>query len=259
MALRSPPTRPHRVSNGFERPLRDGTRFEFVTDGDTQRIADGQGRVLSEAVWTPGGVEARPIIRPAFISSHDTDNLLKGAATLFDWLSSMSGSGAVAVGVFNATELLNRDGGPRLEAQWIGSRTAEEIRQICEKFDLVRELADMASANAPRNAYRSEAARGTDIHLKVKNEIDMIGDDNFRAELSILKATEAAGARLSAYGAKDTIRIDVFERLGDVVCVYDLKTGKRGLSPLRMREIGDNVFSLYPATQQILIMEIRPR
>lgn len=216
--------------------LRDGARFEFATQGDTQRILDGEGRLLSEAVWTAGGVEARPVVTPAFLDRSSTDKLLEAAAALRDWLSSTSVAGAAAVAVFNATEFLHRGGGRRLEVEWIGTRTADEIGRIWEKFGLVQEMTDNAAASSPRNAYRNEAVRGTAIHLKVKNEVDKIRSESFRAELSILKATEITRAGESDYGLKDTIRIDVFERLGDIVCVYDLKTGRRGLSAPRIRK-----------------------
>lgn len=53
------------------------------------------------------------------------------------------------------------------------------------------------------------------------------------------------------------IRIDIFERLGDLVCVYDLKTGKRRLSGGRIHEIADNVYSVYPRTRRALVIEVR--
>src|SRR5215510_2171845 len=40
-------------------------------------------------------------------------------------------------------------------------------------------------------------------------------------------------------------------------CVYDIKTGQRGLSPARTTEIATNVFKAYPATQRIIVSEIR--
>lgn len=238
--------------------LRDGSQFTFENRGDTQRIIDGKGRLLSEAVWTPTGIERRPVVTPAFVDLNSANKLLEGGATLFNWLSSLKDSGAVAVATFNAAQFLNRGGGKRLEAEWIGTRAAEEIGQICRKFGLVRELADEAAASSPRQLYRSAAIRGTDIHLKVKREIEKFADENFLAELSILKASEARRAEIGNYGLKDTIRIDVFERLGNLVCVYDLKTGKNKLSARRMQEIADNVFSVYPSTQQILVLEVRP-
>jgi hypothetical protein len=94
----------------------------------------------------------------------------------------------------------------------------------------------------------------------VKEEVTKEGNPSFIAESFILKAKEATGASVGRYGLKDTIRIDVFEqRSEDLVCVYDLKTGKGRLTPERALEIVRNVFSAYPLTQRIVIAEVRPK
>jgi hypothetical protein len=60
-------------------------------------------------------------------------------------------------------------------------------------------------------------------------------------------------------GQYGTIRIDVFEEApNQTVCVYDIKTGKRGLSPARMLEIATKVFAAYNDVKRIIITEIRP-
>jgi hypothetical protein len=52
----------------------------------------------------------------------------------------------------------------------------------------------------------------------------------------------------------------VLERVGDgTVCVYDIKTGRRGLSVARTAEVAANVFKAYAGTQRIIVSEIRPR
>jgi len=52
----------------------------------------------------------------------------------------------------------------------------------------------------------------------------------------------------------------VLENVADqgTVCVYDIKTGRRGLSCPRMDEIAFNVHRLYPGTQRIIVIEVRP-
>ena len=53
--------------------------------------------------------------------------------------------------------------------------------------------------------------------------------------------------------------IDVLEKVDDdTVCVYDIKTGRRGLSLLRTTEIATNVFGAFPGTQRIIVSEVRP-
>ncbi|MBI3435544.1 MAG: hypothetical protein HY056_10775 [Proteobacteria bacterium] len=62
------------------------------------------------------------------------------------------------------------------------------------------------------------------------------------------------------YGTKNSIRIDVLENVGDgTVCLYDIKTGQRGLSLPRTTEIATNAFKAYPGTQRIIVSEIKPK
>ena len=86
-------------------------------------------------------------------------------------------------------------------------------------------------------------------------------DPNFRAEFSAWK-TKAAdpGAQPPRYGQKGTIRVDVLEnRQDNTVCVYDIKTGERGLLPGRIKEIVQSVLKHYPDAVRIIVTEIRPR
>ena len=91
--------------------------------------------------------------------------------------------------------------------------------------------------------------------MHLKHQIDNLRNPNFRAEVSLLKGL----ADDATYGAKGSIRIDVFENVGNgTVCVYDIKTGRSGLSPARMAEIATTVLAAYPGTRRIIVSEIRP-
>ena len=65
---------------------------------------------------------------------------------------------------------------------------------------------------------------------------------NFRAEVSYLKAqeenegsTDAKEPKDPKWGMKGTIRVDVYENTQKgTVCVYDIKTGRSGLSKARV-------------------------
>ncbi len=243
--------------------LKDGSRFTFENDGDTQRVFDGRGRLVSEAVWTPDGPQPQPIVTPAFAQPifQATVRAIQASAVLFAWETSSKDPGEEVVLAFNAREY-QYSGAERkrnIVPEWIGKRSREEVEEICERLQTVQDMANEASAKTPRNSQTSEAVRGTKIHFLVKEEVSKEGNPRFIAETSILKATEETGARTVHYGAKDTIRIDVFEQRSDeLVCVYDLKTGKGGLTVARGLEIVRNVFSAYPSTQRILIVEVRP-
>ena len=51
-----------------------------------------------------------------------------------------------------------------------------------------------------------------------------------------------------------------FENPGTgAVCIYDIKTGREGLSPARMLELSSTVQYYYPGIQRIIVTEVRPR
>ena len=79
-------------------------------------------------------------------------------------------------------------------------------------------------------------------------------DPNFRAEYSLIKSQEA-----EYYGEKGSVRVDVLENVGNgTVCVYDIKTGDKGMNVSRMDEIAFNVNRRYPGTQRVIVIETRP-
>ncbi|WP_293421809.1 hypothetical protein [Phreatobacter sp.] len=87
----------------------------------------------------------------------------------------------------------------------------------------------------------------------MKHQIDDLRDPNFRAEASLLKSGWVN------YGHAGTIRVDVFERARhDTVCVYGIKTGRRGMDIPRLDEIVGRVRAVYPETRRTLITAVRP-
>jgi hypothetical protein len=147
--------------------------------------------------------------------------------------------------------------------------TRDEVNRICERLEEVQMRTDyIALAERPFRDKMSPTQYGTRIHSMLKNEIDRLRDPNFRAEVSVVKATEEekeANEPLESspgevkYGTKNSIRIDVYEKTNPTtVCVYDIKTGRSGLSPARFNEIRQSVFHAYGAVQHIIITEVRP-
>jgi hypothetical protein len=60
-------------------------------------------------------------------------------------------------------------------------------------------------------------------------------------------------------GEKGSIRVDVYEKVSDdLVCVYDIKTGRSGLSYKRIEEIAAAVAEKYGKEARFIIIEIRP-
>jgi hypothetical protein len=62
------------------------------------------------------------------------------------------------------------------------------------------------------------------------------------------------------YGKAGTVRVDAFENKPETktVCIYDPKTGERGLSSRRMGELANTAERAFPGTKRIIVVEIRP-
>ena len=104
----------------------------------------------------------------------------------------------------------------------------------------------------------SAQQHGTAVHVRLANEINGFKNPEFVAEVFILKS--AAEGYNANYGERGTVRIDILERADPVTaCVYDLKTGRAGLSLARSAEIAGEVyknFAIKPT--RIIVTEVRP-
>lgn len=132
-----------------------------------------------------------------------------------------------------------------------------EVSGLCDRFAEVQDLTDKAVA-AVRNsgANLSPQQFGTAVHVLVKKAIDGMNDPYLKAEVSFLKGLEADP------GIKGTIRVDGIGRVKerpDTVCIYDIKTGIRGLSFPRMLEMVVNSQKAYNGEiRNFIVTEVRP-
>jgi hypothetical protein len=141
----------------------------------------------------------------------------------------------------------------------VGTRTREEVNAACPRHEEVQSRTDDAADRVKREGnYWTPQQYGTRVHKALKDDIDGLGDPGLRGEVSLIKtASEAEPAR---YGLPRSVRIDVLEDVRNgTVCVYDIKTGKSGLSAARSAEIVGTVLSAYPDAKTVLMIETRPR
>jgi hypothetical protein len=180
---------------------------------------------------------------------------LQLGVVLFNWLSSLATRDRQPIIAFRAYDH-QRPAAASIENTFVGLAPREDVEQVCPRLSEVQVRAnDAFEAVKSRGAIdQSAAAFGTAVHMRLKHDIDALQDANFRAEVSALKSDKVE------YGAKDSVRIDVFENVDDrTVCVYDIKTGRSGLSMRRAEEIAAKVFDSYPRTQRILLIEVRTK
>jgi hypothetical protein len=241
--------------------LPDGSVTTFQNSGETQTVFDSEGQRLSGHAWTVDGPESQAIVQPAFLAPAPTAaKAFEAGIALYSWWASRNTSDAQAVFSFRADEFASGADRER-PAIWVGTLTKEQVSQSCPRYSDVQSIANQAAESTDRGAYDSRASYGTAVHKKIEEEINgpttypkrPPRDLNFRAEASLIKSRDAG------YGLLGSRRVDVLENTSSgTVCVYDIKTGKSGLSFPRALELASTVSYYYPGTQRIIVTEVRP-
>jgi hypothetical protein len=208
--------------------------------------------------WTRDGDSPHALLQPAFAPNPTPLIRLFQALLEFGVLSLRNNKDQQAVIAFKARDHYRAgSAGDFFDPEAVRLLDRDDVNRVCDRLQQVQALTDMAAAAvSPLRPFMSASHYGTAVHARVKSDIDALKDPNFRAEVSYLKAIEDE----SRYGMPGSIRIDVLEKRDNpTVCVYDIKTGRSGLSAARFAEIASNVFKAYKGVQRIIITEVRPR
>ena len=143
---------------------------------------------------------------------------------------------------------------PNNAAIWVGQLTKNETDAACPRHAEVQERTDYAADVTTRegNTWWSATLYGTAVHENLKAQIKALDDPNLLAETSYIKSRDAG------YGERGSVRIDVLENVGNgTVCVYDIKTGKSGLTTARTAEIANEVHSYWALNGSSLSSQTR--
>lgn len=248
--------------------LADGSKVTFQNSGDVQAIYDGEGRLVSAAVWTEDGPQPLPV---GELASSTLDSLpsvllrvpgparviMSAALALYAWLLARKDRDGTAVFAFKAAkyERTGEKGQPGLT--WVGYVKQDELRDVCKQLPTVQELTDKGVEEIRKEGdYKGPSDFGSKVHKWIADRIDELHDPDFQAEESVIKTKLEA-----RYGDPGSIRIDAYENQREIstVCVYDPKTGRRGLSFPRMTELADAAHRLFQYDpQRIIVIEVRP-
>jgi hypothetical protein len=265
--------------------LSDGSKVTFQTSGDVQEIYDGDGNLISASVWTKDGPQSLPAGQLAYLGPVmlgvgagvalrlGPRAITAAALALFAWLYSRKDRDGTAVFAFKAARYENRGTREQPEISWVGYVKRDDLENVCDKLGRVQELTDAAVKKVREDGeYKGPADFGTQVHEQIAKEVEGEGDSNFRAEKSVLKSelepredpnfkTEQSELDEAKRGKRGTVRFDVYENRPDIstVCVYDPKTGKRGLSVPRMTELAEGAFKLFRYVPvHLIVIEVRP-
>lgn len=269
-AIHSEFAEPDRPSDWDERhtvTLPEGGKTTFETSGRTQTIRDGgpDGEVVSRSTWTERGPEREVTVQEARTPSRPSgaplaETTITSALTLFNWLSARNKlDGLQAVASFNAGDY--SPSADAIDLSFVGQLREDEVDRACPRFQEVRSRTDAAvDAVGPRSNFPSPREYGTAVHTNLKWQVENLSDPSFRAERSYLKSYYEGPREEIPYGSPNSLRIDVYEKRDNgIVCVYDIKTGKSGLSPGRAAEIARTVYRHFLGVRRIIVTEVRPR
>lgn len=228
--------------------LPGGRRFVFQTEGTSQTVFDGAGNPISKTLWTPQGPMSQPVVRLA--SGDDTQGVFDAARRLYNRLSGTNTLDQRACLAFTAKEF-RPDGSLLTPLSFVGMLSRAETEKVCTKLALVQRLSDEAMQEAKlMGPYSSATVFGTVVHTRLRRKILLLEDPNLKTEVSLLKRVEESPLDLSA------VRVDVLENRGiGPICVYDLKTGRRGLSNARTIEFATRLLRY---GRPIIVIELRP-
>lgn len=245
----------------------EGGKTTFETTDRTQTIRDGgpDGEVVSRSTWTERGPEREATVQEARNPSRPgspplAETTINSALTLFSWLSARNKlDGLQAVAGFNAGDYA--PSADAIDLSFVGQLREDEVDRACPRFQEVRSRTDAAvDAVGPRSGYPNPRDYGTAVHSNLKWQVENLGDPNFRAERSFLKSYYEGPRGEIPYGSPNSLRIHVYEKRDNgIVCVYDIKTGKSGLSPGRAAEIAGTVYKRFLGVRRIIVTEVRPR
>ncbi len=243
----------------------DGNAVSFETTGNTQSIYDGgpDGDLVARTIWTESGPEPDATVQPAYSKRDALQTIISGGAALFNWQSPNNGSdGQQAIMGFNARDYRPEEStSGQVEISYCGRVSNEQAELACRRLPDVQEMADRAAnaAGSP-DLYPSRAIYGSVVHGHFSRYMKEHYDPYFKAEKSFAKEREE-GALASAvrYGYPGSIRVDAYEyRQDGTLCVYDLKTGKVGLSDRRAEILANAAKMGFGPVRRILVIEVRP-
>lgn len=244
--------------------LPEGGKTTFETADRTQTIRDGgpDGEIVSRSTWTERGPEREATVQPAFAPPSPI-GLLAAGAVLFGWSSPSDDIN----GQRTVMGFVPRDYQPgkpgQMDLAFVGNLTAEETKKACDMLGKVQQLTDDAAeaAGNPRQ-FSSMATYGTNVHVRFRDFVNDLHNENFRAERSFLKeAAEPTSKEELAAGYPRSVRTDAYEYRPEdgTLCVYDLKTGRRGLSLRRSDILATAAYLGMKDVRRVIMLEVRPR
>lgn len=240
----------------------DGESRIFETSGDTQTVRDGEtGEVLGRSTFTAQGAEPEARVQPArsgvlaTAAAAAAEGTAAAAMALLSALSRQNDRNGTATLGLTAREF-SASGAPDFDTTWVGRLNRQELDAACPRAGEIQAIADAAAAKV-RGMFEGLTPQefGNRVHYLIADEINSRRDPNLQAELIL----DQDGSPNAFYGQAGTVRLDVLEDVGNgTVCVYDHKTGVRGLGLPRATDLAEIVGRRFGQVFRIILIQVRP-
>ena len=205
---------------------------------------------------------------------------VESALALYNELSLHNSPEQRAIIAFKARDYVRTEA-PVLELLRLGVLTQSEVNLICNQFNTVQKLTDGAAAAVQAGRLPLDPGQyGTAVHQLIKEAVNgpkkpkssndarpyptLWAEQSFAKQYEEAKKQEVSNQSPQKpedtyYSAPGSIRVDVYEKVNPkTVCVYDIKTGRSGLTGPHMLEIAIRVARRFDAGARIVVMEMRP-
>ncbi|WP_243976548.1 hypothetical protein [Methylobacterium sp. E-045] len=241
----------------------DGDSRVFENNGDIQTIRDGQtGEVLSRSPFATSGSTPEATLQPAFLPvvpfvvAPAIAATIEAGALLFTYLLTRPDTFGRQPGRTAFRYDFQVDQKDRLPSIWVGRVDQTTLNDYCPLNSEVQEVTDEATRRLKAlNPHLSEPVLGTLIHYDIGETFKSRNYPNVRVEYSI----DQTGGTRSRYGKQNSVRLDLYEYTPrQMVCVYDYKTGRRGLSPTRALLLARIARMHFPDAKGVVIVQVRP-
>jgi hypothetical protein len=264
----------------------DGVDYQSLRFGTTRDLTVRQGgetrlRVAQLRLFAPGALP--PLVSPpvpahrpaeltgptvAEVTAAPYASLIRGALELYNTAVAAPepmglGAGELSVLAIKIWQGTGTSADPIVTKETL---TAEQVAQTCKMLPDIQSWTNAAARTlAPMRMLSSPQKYGTAVHLAVNQTIEMLKLQfptryyNIWSELSVLPdGTTSAEPNGASYGQKETTRLDVFERVdATTACVYDIKTGRRGLSMTRVAEFTTRSINM-GGLSTVFVVQVNP-
>ena len=241
----------------------DGESRIFETLGATQTIRDGvSGEILGRSTFTANGVEPDATIQPAFLPAVPAAvvavqalRTLQLAGTLYSLLSARRSGYGTVLGA-TAHEFRGAEDFREKPAIWVGPLDQPALDAACPKTGAIQTQLDAVNtAVRQENPFRTPSQIGNEVHSRMHFWVQHQKNSRLKSEFSIDK--EWFSTRVNKAG---TSRLDIYHQASrTVTCIYDHKTGARGLAWSNALRYAAAAKKHFPGTQRIIVIQMRPR